>query len=692
MGYLISYGSCSCYSLAHYRALLAKINHLKMDEKSNSILEQQSIQLLRQAFLLLSNCSQRNSQYHSHHDNQLADNSFFWTYLANHLFQRSSHYSIKLVRSFPDLIQCCSIADKHAALRLCVIPCLEHYRTNVSTQTTTIIEIIECLIRALPNLLFDIVIDRSLISLSDTLISLATLFPTLLIHTLPVLGCLLTATCDCLDIKISEPFLQLIIKLTNAWSLSHEAIDNLCHILIILLQKCPTFRSAFYAHQCHLRLYEHFQLMLNNKSTIQSSIIACILVCISYYSTNNDPRFNYKLIFEQITFYSEKNRYQQSWFELLVRLSLSQQYQDKRTRWKSSSTTMRQQSSNEMIDDDTPSSTTNAVSNTDYEREDFQAIDEDEDYCADIESLSEEIPVENMTKQNQTMYSNLILFPELVILGLEIVWQNVDNEWSDQQNPIKSSIYVTNLVTYLQLLSSLVRANNYNCVVLKKSNIDGYLFTCLTKIVPRSAFTQKDALISLIITLLQFLWSQSMTVNQLDQCFKLILTHPSLVGPLLRLFKHLVHQIDSNQPRSYCSMPLSSIVTSKSGSHLHLTLDQLLALKYPQLENNLLQSSLSFNTVRQAAFVTETLKSVQLHFPLTVAVWLRVNYPFEKRENSEENIQTREDLTKKDYRPILHILTLQHEGIQLQFWLDSKPNICLKILQITSAANQRKWT
>lgn len=666
------------------------MNHLKFDDKSNSLLEQQSIQLLRHAFLLLSNCSQRNSQYHSQHDNQLADNSLFWTYLANHLFQRSSPYSLKLVRSFPDLIQYCSMTDKHAALRLCVIPCLEHYRTNVSTQTTTVTEIIECLIRALPNLLFDIVIDRSLISLSDTLIALATLFPRLLIHTLPVLGCLLTATCDCSDIKISEPFLQLIIKLTNAWSLSHEAIDNLCHILIILIQKCPTFRSAFYAHQCHLRLYEHFQLMLNNKSTIQSSIIACTLVCISYYPKSNDTRFNHKLIIEQITLYSEKNRYQQSWFELLVRLSLSQQYQDKRTRWKSS-TPFKQQQSSELIDDDDSSVTTDSSSNTNYEVDDFQAIDEDEDYLADVESLSEDIPVETMTKQNQTMYSNLILFPELVVLGLEIVWQNVDNEWSDQQNPTKSSIYVTNLVTYLQLLSSLVRGNNYNCIVLKKSSIDGYLFTCLTKIVPRTTFPQKDMLISLIITLLQFLWSQSMTVNQLDQCFKLILTHPSLVSPLLRLFKHLVHQIDSNQPRSYCSMPLSSIVTSKSGSHLHLTLDQLLALKYPQLESDIQQSSLSFNTVRQTAFVTETLKSVQIHFPLTVAIWLRVNYPFEKRENSEENVAVREELTKKDYRPVLHILTLQHEGIQLQFWLDSKPNICLKIVQITSAANQRKF-
>jgi hypothetical protein len=241
----------------------------------------------------------------------------------------------------------------------------------------------------------------------------------------------------------------------------------------------------------------------------------------------------------------------------------------------------------------------------------------------------------------------------------------------------------------LELLSSLVRANIYNCIVLKKLNIDGYLFTCLTKIVPRSSFIQKDALISLIITLLQFLWSQSMTVNQLDQCFKLILTHRSLVGPLLRLFKHLVHQIDSNQPRSFCSMPLSSIVTSKGGTNLRLTLDQLLSLKYPQLETEQTIPSVIYNNVRQSAFVTETLKTVQFQFPLTIAIWLRVNYPFDKHETTDENQDENEELNKKDYRPFLHILTLHHEGIQLQFWLDSKPNICLKIVQLSSTSNSQ---
>jgi hypothetical protein len=132
-------------------------------------------------------------------------------------------------------------------------------------------------------------------------------------------------------------------------------------------------------------------------------------------------------------------------------------------------------------------------------------------------------------------------------------------------------------------------------------------------------------------------------------------------------------------------MPLSSIVTSKGGNHLHLTLDQLLFLKYPPIEND----QINFN-VRQSAFVTETLKSVQLHFPLTIAIWLRVNYPFDKRETNDEKLDDSEELNKKDYRPILHILTLHHEGIQFQFWLDSKPNICLKIVQFTSASNQRK--
>ncbi len=438
--YLISYGSCSCYSLSHYRTLLAKINHLKIDENLISSLEQQSIRLLRQAFFLISNCSQRNHHHH-HHENQIADNTLFWTYLSNHLFQRSSHYSLKLVRSFPDLIQCCSITDKQSALRLCITSSLEYYRTNVSAQTTTNIEIIECLIRTLPNLLFDIIIDTPFTSLSDTLIALSSLFPALLIHTLPVLGCLLTSTSDSLNINISESFLQLIIKLTNAWTLSHDGIDNLCHILIILLQKCPTFRQAFYAHLCHLHLYEHFQLMFNNKSNIQSSIIACILVSVSYYIKSNDNRFNYKLILEQIILFSEKNRYNQSWFELLVRLSLSQQYQDKRTRWKSS-TIHKHYSLNE-IDDEHPSSSSSASSITNYEDENFEDINEDEVYDADIESLSDDTPVQTIAKQNQNMYSNLILFPELVILGLETAWQNVDNEWSDQQNTIKTSVYVS---------------------------------------------------------------------------------------------------------------------------------------------------------------------------------------------------------------------------------------------------------
>jgi hypothetical protein len=225
-------------------------------------------------------------------------------------------------------------------------------------------------------------------------------------------------------------------------------------------------------------------------------------------------------------------------------------------------------------------------------------------------------------------------------------------------------------------------------MVLKKLNIDEYLFNCLTAIVRRSSFIQKDALISVIVTLLQFMWSQSITVNQLDQCFKLVLTHRPLVGPLLRLFKHLVHQIDSNQPRSFCSMPLSSIVTSKGGIQSRLTLDQLLTLKYPQIDPDQL---IMHANVRQSAFVTETLKTVQLHFPLTIALWLRVNYPFDKHETIDEG-EVDEESNKKDYRPILHILTLHHEGIQLQFWLDSKPNICLKIVQLSPTSNhQRKY-
>ncbi|CAF0928875.1 unnamed protein product [Rotaria sordida] len=680
--YLTSIGSCSCYSLSHYRILLSKLNHLKTDEKIIISLEQQSIKLFRQAFLLISNCCQRNHHYH-HYDTQIPDNTLFWSYLSNHLFQRSTHYSIKLIRSFPDLIQCCSINDKQLALQFCIIPSLEYHRANISIQNPINIEIIEYLIQTLPNLLFDIIIDIPLLSLFDTLISLSSLLPSLLIHTLPALGCLLTSTSNRLNLNLSEKFLHLVIKLINSWSLSNDSIDNLCHILIILLQKCSTFRQIFYANLCHLSLYERFQLMLNNKLTIQSSVIASIFVSLSYYNNSNDNNFNYKLIIEQITLYSEKNRYNRSWFELLVRLSLSQQYQDKRTRWKNSNN-YKNQPLNE-IDDENSTKSILSVTNTDVEI--FENLDDDDVYYGDVESLSDDIPIEKVAKQNQTIYSNLILFPELVILGLKITWQNVDNEWCDQQTTNKTSIYVINLVTYLELLSSLVRANSYNCIVLKRLNIDGYLFTCLTKIVPRSSFTQKDALISLIITLLQFLWSQSITVNQLDECFKLILIHRSLVGPLLRLFKHLVQEIDSNQPRSFCSMPLSSIVTSKGGNNLRLTLDQLFLLKYPQIENNQINSSINYNNVRQSAFVTETLKTIQFHFPLSIAIWLKVNYPYDKHETNDENQDENEESIKKDYRPMLHILTLHHEGIQLQFWLDSKPSICFKIVQLSSTSD-----
>ena len=190
------------------------------------------------------------------------DNTLFWSYLSSHLFQRSSHYSIKLVRSFPDLIQCCSITDKQSALRFCITPSLEYHRSNSNATNSEMIEMIEYLVQTLPNLLFDIIIDTPLMSLSDTLISLSSSLPSLLIHTLPVLGCLLTSTSDCLNLTISDSFLKLIIKLTNSWSLTNDGIDNLCHILIILLQKCSIFRQTFYAHLCHLQVYERFQTMV----------------------------------------------------------------------------------------------------------------------------------------------------------------------------------------------------------------------------------------------------------------------------------------------------------------------------------------------------------------------------------------------------------------------------------------------
>ena len=129
-----------------------------------------------------------------------------------------------------------------------------------------------------------------------------------------------------------------------------------------------------------------------------------------------------------------------SWFELLVRLSLSQQYQDKRTRWKSS-INQRNQIFNDNDDVDSSTTTSSIITNGDVEND--ENIDEDEDYHGDVESLSDNIPIKTVAKQNQTIYSNLILFPELVILGLEFAWQNLDHEWSDQQTTNKSSIYVS---------------------------------------------------------------------------------------------------------------------------------------------------------------------------------------------------------------------------------------------------------
>ena len=54
-----------------------------------------------------------------------------------------------------------------------------------------------------------------------------------------------------------------------------------------------------------------FKQWLNNNLTTQSSIIASVLVSVSYYTKTNDKDFNYKLVLEQITLFSEKNRYNQ---------------------------------------------------------------------------------------------------------------------------------------------------------------------------------------------------------------------------------------------------------------------------------------------------------------------------------------------------------------------------------------------
>ena len=447
LAFLTACGSCSCYSLTHYRAFLSKLNHLKLDENLLNALEQQSIRLLRQAFLLSANCSRRDHHHH-HYDSHLPDNTIFWSYLASHVFQRPSRYAFKLVQSFPDLIQCCSNADKQLALKMCLIPTLEHYHANSSPSNTNMIEY---LVQTLPHLLFDLTVDLPLNTFSDTLVSLSSSTPSLLVYTLPVFGCLLTSASDRSTISVSESFLQFIIKLTNTWPVTNDAIDNLCHILIILLQKSPQFRQAFYAHSCYSSLFERCQAMLTAKAPVQASIIACVLVANSYYTNSYDEQLNYKRILEHITSFSEENRHSPSWFELLVRLSLSQQYQDKRMRWRSSSVS-RNSTCNETDDESTGALVLFADEADEEGADDMQA---DEFYQGDVESLSDDRPVETVAKHHQTSYSNLIVFPELIIVGLKIVWQNVDNEWNDNRTTARTSLYVSRMRPSAHPASSL---------------------------------------------------------------------------------------------------------------------------------------------------------------------------------------------------------------------------------------------
>ena len=229
-------------------------------------------------------------------------------------------------------------------------------------------------------------------------------------------------------------------------------------------------------------------------------------------------------------------------------------------------------------------------------------------------------------------------------------------------------------MVYLELLSSLVRANSYNCFILKRMGLDEFLFHCFMTIIRRPNFQFKEALINLMIPLLQFLWSQSMTVHQLDQCFKLLLTNRSLLAPLLCLFKHLVHQIDSNQPRSYCSMPLSSFRTSKSETYSRLSLDELAALRYPIEDQNKVRCP----NIRKLSFATETLKNVIFQYPLTLSIWIRVNYPFNKHEN-QQDLPTETELNNGSSDLCLHLVTLYHETVQYQFWIDPAPKLLLKI-------------
>jgi hypothetical protein len=299
---------------------------------------------------------------------------------------------------------------------------------------------IEYLVQTLPCLLFDMTIDRSLISLSDTLIALTSVHESLLPYTLSVLGCLLTSTSNHATLNISESFVQLIVKLTNSWTLNVDGIDNLCHLIIILLQKSIVFRQAFYAHLCYLRVYEEFRAMLNNQITIQTSIIVCTLTCLSYYTRLNDDHFNYQHILNDLTTYSENNRSNRSWFESLVRLSLSQQYQNRRIRWKNSIHS-RNLFTND-FDDEHVNDCSSFDSHRQQDDEASERIHADEIYHADVESLSDQLPKDIIKKLYHNRYSNLIVFPEIILLGLRITWQNVDHEWNDQQLTMKTPVYV----------------------------------------------------------------------------------------------------------------------------------------------------------------------------------------------------------------------------------------------------------
>ncbi|CAF1046492.1 unnamed protein product, partial [Didymodactylos carnosus] len=772
---LLSCGSCSCYSLSHYRSLLSNVNHFI----DYSCLQRQTISLLRNAFLLIRTCNVSSSlslsmsfQTNKQSFENIYTNNTFWTYVSSHLLQQdsSTQFSLEFSHWLYDLVQCCSETEKQTILFVCVLPTLDHYRlvystTHANENTEIIVQNILLTLPTLIDCISDVLdplhilqsssnsisnvpspisnspssinsvspssncsslppsinIKQSTIStnssLLDILISLSTLnaSSSLLSYTLPVIGYILNLTSS--TIEYLGPLIDLVLRCTLRLccnDLSSQE-QNIFQIILILLIKCPSFRHAYFDHVCYTKVHEYFLRIIQGEHSLDhtfSTLLALVLVSSSY---SQQPDFTYEMIID----YLYKIRQQHDirlwiWLEFLLRLTLSQRYTYIQT-WKTPRTTKIFTQFEQKQDD------SNGSDGDDDVEEDEET---DEIYNGDIDSLSDE-QSKIAGRQKKYIYSNLIVFPELLMICLKLAWENMEYEWNEiderQQrngNISKAENYsplvlqlsrlsssttmlssVTILINYLEKLSYLTKTTKYNQILLKKLHFDEYLFHILLTVGRRHTFQSKDLLIQLIITILQNIWSNSINVNQLEQCFKLFLTHRSLIQPILKLFKYLITYADPNQPRAYSPQPLTSGIGIASGSAFCLTVNTLTALlTEPHQSTNVVLNS------RESAMITEPLKSTQIQFPLTLSLWLKVNFPFiqqfnqqQQKHNGHENQHDQFDNSlkqptsqnqnidgvteKNNDQLLLHVLTLHNEQYQFQFWLDSIPSIRLYIVR-----------